>query len=97
MEQTVLLSIAPAELRSLIADTVRTELERWEPGQPPPPPPANTGTDTMTRAEVLRALRCTPPTLLKLEKDRKLMPCKRIGRKPLWLRRDVERFLGGAQ
>ena len=46
----------------------------------------------LTRAEVCKRLRITPPTLRKLEQDGRLMP-ERVGRRVLYDGRKIEMFL----
>lgn len=50
-------------------------------------------TDLLTRAEVADFLRCGSTKLWELEKDGLLRPTFRLGRRPLWRRQDVLRFV----
>lgn len=92
MEQTTLFSIAPGELRALIADAVAEQLQQWQP--PIPQPLARPVDDLMGRVETARFLRCSLSALQQWEKRSQLVPV-RLGRKVLYRRSDVEAALAG--
>ena len=60
----------------------------------PPTPQAPTGTDLLTRGEVLSMLRITAPTLRNITRKGRLRPV-RIGKKLLFRAADIAAYING--
>jgi hypothetical protein len=89
MEQIVLFSIPMTELQSLIAISVTESLEAHLPSLQPAAPPVEA---YLSREETCDLLQISVMTLRQLEL-RGVLLGRRIGRRVLYLRSDVERAL----
>jgi hypothetical protein len=87
-EELVVMRVA--DLRQMF----REVLAEWRPPMQTTPESAPVVLENVSRIETMRILGVTAPTMRDLERRKELVPF-RIGRKVMYRRADIERFMGG--
>lgn len=82
------------ELSELVESAVERAIQKRLPEQPQPIPAPAPCDDYLSRDEVCRLLRISVSTVYERERDGSLVP-RRVGRRVLYRRSDVERMLDG--